>query len=45
MSDREDALKLAQLSAVNQLEMAHIPNRQVRQKRSTEPIEYKKQGN
>jgi transposase len=33
-NDREDALKLAQLSAMNQLRMVHIPNRQVRQKRA-----------
>jgi transposase len=32
-NDREDALKLAQLSAMNQLRMVHIPNRQVRQRR------------
>jgi transposase len=31
-NDREDALKLAQLSAMNQLRTVHIPNRQVRQK-------------
>ena len=33
-NDREDALKLAQLSAMNQLRTVHIPNRQVRQKRA-----------
>jgi len=33
-NDRTDALKLAQLSAMNQLPMVHIPNRKVRQKRS-----------
>lgn len=32
-NDREDALKLAQLSAMNQLRTVHIPNRQVRQRR------------
>jgi transposase len=33
-NDREDALKLAQLSALGQLRTVHIPNRQVRQKRA-----------
>jgi len=33
-NDREDALKLAQLSAMNQLPTVHIPKRQVRQKRT-----------
>ena len=33
-NDGTDALKLAQLSAMNQLPMVHIPNRKVRQKRS-----------
>ncbi len=33
-NDREDALKLAQLSAMNQLPMVHIPKRQIRQKRA-----------
>jgi transposase len=33
-NDREDALKLAQLSAMEQLRTVHIPNRQVRQKRA-----------
>jgi transposase len=33
-NDREDALKLAQLSAMNQLPTVHIPKREVRQKRS-----------
>jgi len=33
-NDREDALKLAQLSAMNQLRTVHIPVRQVRQKRA-----------
>jgi len=33
-NDREDALKLAQLSAMNQLRTVYIPNRQVRQKRA-----------
>jgi transposase len=33
-NDREDALKLAQLSAMNQLRTVHIPNRLVRQKRA-----------
>jgi transposase len=32
-NDREDALKLAQLSAMNQLPTVHIPKREVRQKR------------
>jgi len=33
-TDRDDALKLAQLSAMNQLPTVHIPKRQVRQKRA-----------
>ena len=33
-NDREDALKLAQLSAMNQLPTVHIPKRRVRQKRA-----------
>ncbi len=33
-NDREDALKLAQLSAMNQLPTVHMPKRQVRQKRA-----------
>lgn len=33
-NDREDALKLAQLSSMNQLPMVHIPKREVRQKRA-----------
>lgn len=33
-NDRIDALKLVQLSAMNQLPEVHVPNRQVRQKRS-----------
>ena len=33
-NDRLDALKLAQLSAMNQLPMVHMPERQVRQKRA-----------
>lgn len=33
-NDRADALKLAQLSAMNQLPVVHIPNRSIRQKRS-----------
>jgi transposase len=33
-NDREDALKLAQLSAMNQLPTVHIPTREVRQKRA-----------
>jgi len=33
-NDRQDALKLAQLSAMNQLPTVHIPKRQVRQKRA-----------
>lgn len=33
-NDRTDALKLAQLSAMNQLPVVHIPKRSVRQKRS-----------
>jgi transposase len=33
-NDRDDSLKLAQLSAMNQLKMVHIPKRQVRQKRA-----------
>lgn len=33
-NDREDALKLARLSAMNQLSFVHIPGRDVRQKRS-----------
>jgi len=33
-NDRDDALKLAQLSAMGQLPTVHMPNRQVRQKRS-----------
>ena len=33
-NDRIDALKLAQLSAMNQLPMVHMPARQVRQKRA-----------
>lgn len=33
-NDREDALKLAKLSAMNQLPTVHIPNKQVREKRS-----------
>jgi len=33
-NDREDALKLAQLSAMNQLPTVHIPNKKVREKRS-----------
>jgi transposase len=33
-NDRNDALKLAQLSAMNQLSLVHIPRRSVRQKRS-----------
>jgi transposase len=32
-NDREDALKLAQFSAMNQLPTVHIPRREVRQKR------------
>ena len=32
-NDRQDALKLAQLSAMNQLPTVHIPKREVRQKR------------
>ena len=33
-NDRLDALRLAQLSAMNQLPMVHMPTRQVRQKRA-----------
>jgi transposase len=33
-NDREDALKLAKLSAMNQLPTVHIPTKQVREKRS-----------
>ena len=33
-NDRTDALKLAQLSAMNQLPVVHMPNHSVRQKRS-----------
>lgn len=33
-NDRDDALKLAQLSAMHQLPTVHMPKRQVRQKRS-----------
>ena len=33
-NDREDVLKLAQLSSMNQLPMVHIPKREVRQKRA-----------
>ena len=33
-NDRQDALKLAQLSSMNQLPVVHMPNRQVRQKRA-----------
>jgi transposase len=33
-NDREDALKLAQLSAMGQLRTVHIPDRRVRQKRA-----------
>ena len=33
-TDRDDALKLAQLSAMKQLPMVHIPDKAVRQKRS-----------
>jgi transposase len=33
-SDRDDALKLAQLSAMNQLPTVHVPSREVRQKRA-----------
>ena len=33
-TDRDDALKLAQLSAMNQLPVVHVPIRKVRQKRS-----------
>jgi len=33
-NDRKDALKLAQLSAMNQLPTVHIPKQQVRQKRA-----------
>jgi transposase len=33
-NDRTDALKLAQLSAMNQLPLVHIPGRSVRQKRA-----------
>ena len=33
-NDREDALKLAKLSAMNQLPTVHMPKREVRQKRS-----------
>jgi transposase len=33
-NDKKDALKLAQLSAMNQLPMVHMPNPQVRQKRA-----------
>jgi transposase len=33
-NDRADALKLAQLSAMNQLPVVHIPSRSIRQKRS-----------
>jgi transposase len=33
-NDREDALKLAKLSAMNQLPTVHIPSKQVREKRS-----------
>lgn len=33
-NDRKDALKLAQLSAMNQLPMVHMPKREVRQKRA-----------
>ncbi|HEW78666.1 MAG TPA: hypothetical protein ENH34_01685 [Phycisphaerales bacterium] len=33
-NDGQDALKLAQLSAMNQLPTAHMPKRQVRQKRA-----------
>jgi len=40
-SDRLDALKLAELSAVNQLSLVHVPQRSVRQWRSL--IAYRKQ--
>lgn len=40
-SDRLDALKLAELSAVNQLSLVHVPQRAVRQWRSL--IAYRKQ--
>lgn len=33
-NDRDDALKLAKLSAMNQLPMVHMPKRQIRQKRA-----------
>ena len=33
-NDRDDALKLAQLSAMNQLPLVHVPKRSIRQKRS-----------
>jgi transposase len=33
-NDRQDALKLAQLSAMNQLPTVHVPSREVRQKRA-----------
>ena len=33
-TDRDDALKLAQLSAMKQLPLVHVPNKAVRQKRS-----------
>jgi transposase len=33
-NDKEDALKLAKLSAMNQLPTVHIPNKQVREKRA-----------
>jgi transposase len=33
-NDKNDALKLAQLSAMNQLPMVHMPKPEVRQKRS-----------
>lgn len=40
-SDRLDALKLAELSAVNQLSLVHVPSRRIRQWRSL--IAYRKQ--
>lgn len=39
-SDRLDALKLAQLSAMNQLSLVHVPERNIRQWRSL--IAYRK---
>jgi hypothetical protein len=33
-NDKEDALKLAKLSAMNQLPTVHIPDKQVREKRA-----------